>query len=221
MNSVQTLSLLRWQRLCAQFNIDTYEAAQEYKRIVAAYRQSHRAYHTAQHINECLTLLDWVSGPAQGYPWLEMALWYHDVVYQPRAHNNEQQSADWAVAFLQTHDVASIQIERVESLIMATSHTAVSYIEASGMEASGSGNATESAGWLVDIDLAILGAAPPRFLEYDDQIRQEYSWVPEAVYRAKRQVVLSQFLQRPVIYQSDLFRERFEAQARENLEAIR
>lgn len=31
---------------------------------------------------------------------------------------------------------------------------------------------------IVDVDLAIFGATPQRFAEYEQQIRKEYSWVP-------------------------------------------
>ncbi|MBT9552193.1 MAG: hypothetical protein IV088_15195 [Hydrogenophaga sp.] len=49
---------------------------------------------------------------------------------------------------------------------------------------------------LVDIDLAILGADPARFAEYDAQVREEYRWVPNWLYRCKRREVLAGFLAR-------------------------
>ena len=82
----QTLSLHRWKQLCRRLGI-VYRVEQEFNRIAAAYGEPQRVYHTAQHINECLDLLDWamLSGPRAllEQPTLEMALWYHDVVYQP------------------------------------------------------------------------------------------------------------------------------------------
>lgn len=73
---------------------------------------------------------------------------------------------------------------------------------------------------LVDIDLAILGATPERFAEYDAQVRAEYAWVPGFVYRMKRRSVLKAFLARPRLYGTDHFRARYEAQARRNLAAV-
>jgi predicted metal-dependent HD superfamily phosphohydrolase len=70
---------------------------------------------------------------------------------------------------------------------------------------------------LTDIDLAILGAPPARFADYERQIRQEYSWVPDVFFAAKRTEILRGFLARPRIYGTDFFRDRFEARARENL----
>lgn len=55
----------------------------------------------------------------------------------------------------------SVEVQtRVHTLIMATEHTAASL--------------AGDAALLVDIDLAILGAAPTRFAEYERQIRQQY-----------------------------------------------
>ena len=66
-------------------------------------------------------------------------------------------------------------------------------------------------------DLAILGSAPARFDEYERQIRQEYSWVDEAVFRSVRGKILQEFLARPSIYSTMGFRDRLENSARENL----
>lgn len=204
----------RWEKLCQRLGISCQSALEkEFQHISAAYGEPHRAYHTIQHINECLQLLDWASAPALSfvsqYPALEIALWYHDIVYLPQGSNNERRSADRAIAFLQANGGTQAQIERVESLIMATCH-----LEPKPDEG------TELTHWMVDIDLAILGVSPQRFLQYDEQIRQEYDWVTPTEYRTRRQETLAQFLQRPIIYQSALFRERFESQARENLKAV-
>ncbi len=219
MDHQQTLSWPHWRQLCQTIGIDNNDAIeQEFNRIVVAYGEPHRAYHTAQHINECLDLLDWCIGEistvspthAVSDPALEMALWYHDVVYQPQRSDNEQCSADQATAFLLTNDVTLPQSEKIASLIMATRHLASPKSEKLSVP-------SELAAWIVDIDLAILAAPPQRFAQYEAQIRQEYAWVPEAVYRAKRQALLTQFLERPTIYQSVVFQQRFEHQAQKNL----
>jgi predicted metal-dependent HD superfamily phosphohydrolase len=76
----------------------------------------------------------------------------------------------------------------------------------------------DDASVLVDIDLSILGAAEPRFAEYEQQVRQEYGWVPESAYRQGRARVLSSFLGRSCIYSTPLFKQRLELRARSNLE---
>ncbi|ESA32653.1 n-methyl-d-aspartate receptor nmdar2c subunit [Leptolyngbya sp. Heron Island J] len=209
----QILSLLRWQQLCQRFGINDRAAIErEFRCIVAAYAESHRAYHTAQHIGECFTLLDWAAGQSslttQQHLALEMALWYHDVVYRPQAYDNEWRSAQQATAFLRTYAAVSGQKLQVKALIMATCH-GDRWDRQIGL-----------ADWMMDIDLAILGASPQRFWQYHHQIRQEYGWLPTRVYRTKREEVLTGFLARSSIYRTDLFRARFEAQARDNLLAV-
>ena len=73
------------------------------------------------------------------------------------------------------------------------------------------------AGLLVDIDLSILGANPDRFDEYEYQIRQEYAWVPDGLFRTKRKALLQGFLARTRIFNTTYFVERYEKQARLNL----
>ncbi|NEQ49807.1 MAG: hypothetical protein F6K11_06680 [Leptolyngbya sp. SIO3F4] len=207
------LNFKRWQQLCHRLDINNHGTiCQEFNRLVSAYQESQRAYHTAQHICECLELLDWTTAETgiKFSPVLETALWYHDAVYKPQALDNERCSADQAITFLQAHRVAPKQIKAIESLIMATCHLAGQHCSIT----------SELSQWILDIDLAILGSAPQRFAQYENQIRQEYRWVPKSTYRAERTKVLMQFLERPAIYQSSLFRTRFEVQARHNLSSI-
>lgn len=171
--------------------------------LLDAYAEPQRHYHSPQHLHECLSHVESALALAQRPGEVELALWFHDAVYDPKGKDNEQRSADWACEVL---SVAGAKVEvqqRVRALIMATCHNAVPV--------------DSDAQLLVDIDLAILGADPARFAEYDQQVRAEYRWVPGWIYRRKRKEVLAAFLQRPAIYSTEWFRERFEALARENL----
>jgi predicted metal-dependent HD superfamily phosphohydrolase len=67
------------------------------------------------------------------------------------------------------------------------------------------------------MDLAILGSAPDDFAAYEDAVRREYGWAPEALWIEGRRKVLQGFLARPAIYASPSFRASREAAARENL----
>nr|WP_288357875.1 N-methyl-D-aspartate receptor NMDAR2C subunit [uncultured Pseudomonas sp.] len=188
-----------WSGLGLQPDASLFEA------LLAAYAEPQRHYHGLQHLEECLALFEQVRDLAEHPEEVEIALWFHDAVYDVRGTTNERQSADWAVRALLSCEASQPTQNRVEQLIMATRHDAA---PVDGDER-----------LLVDIDLSILGAAPERFAEYDRQIRAEYSWVPEPVYSMKRKAVLSSFLARPSIYSTAYFRERCEALARINLSA--
>ena len=171
--------------------------------LLARWAEPHRKYHTRQHLAECLALFDAHRGLA-GHPGeVAVALWFHDAVYDIARHDNEAASADWARRVLRDAGAADEVVARVEALILATRHSQVP--------------ATADEGLLVDIDLAILGAEPARFDEYERQIRDEYAFVPEDVFRDKRAGILRGFLARPVLFATPVMRARFEAPARVNL----
>ncbi len=166
-----------------------------------AYSSRDRHYHTRTHVSECLRSFGRLRHRAEHPAEVEVALWFHDAVYDTRRDDNEARSADWARAFVHSSGASRQTSERVAALILATrTHH-------------GDGDA----GLVLDADLGILGASPAAFEEYDRAIRREYQWVPEDQYRAGRARVLRSFLDRPWIYHSDEFRSHFEAGARRNL----
>lgn len=71
---------------------------------------------------------------------------------------------------------------------------------------------------MVDLDLMILGSSEAKFDAYEVGIRQEYAWVSEEDFRFHRAKILQSFLDRPSIYYTERFREKYEARARANLE---
>lgn len=125
-------------------------------------------------------------------------------MYDVQGHDNEIRSADWARDALNAAGVEPAAAQRVHDLVMATCHDALPV----GIDAT----------LLVDIDLAILGAPPARFAEYEAQIRAEYAHVPPAVFEPRRRCILTRFLAREPLYQTPGMRERCEAQARLNLQ---
>lgn len=174
-------------------------------RVTAAYSGRDRHYHNLQHLEECLLALDGAQSLAAQPRVVEMALWFHDVVYDSQSSTNEEDSADLAAICLSEAALGATHIENVRQLILATkTHRP---------------GATGDAAVICDIDLAILGSSPQRFDAYERGIRAEYSWVPKVFYRQKRAEILAGFLARPAIYATKLFREEFEQNARANLAA--
>lgn len=171
--------------------------------LLARHAEPQRHYHTLQHLGECLSAFDAARRLAERSHEVEMALWFHDAVYEVKRHDNEQRSADWARDALADAGVDADAAQRVHALVMATRHTAVPEGQDERL--------------LVDIDLSILGAERPRFDEYEQQIRQEYAYVPGFLFRRKRREILKGFLARPAIYNTPHFHDALERRARENL----
>jgi predicted metal-dependent HD superfamily phosphohydrolase len=170
--------------------------------LVARHREPHRHYHTLTHVLACLKWLDRFAGLAEHAEEVELALWFHDAVYDPRAHDNERRSAELARAALAALGARAAAVTRVVGHIAATERHAA---------------ALPDSMLAVDIDLAILGAAPADFERFERQIQAEYAHVPPALFRAGRCGVLQGFLERPHIYQVSGIREALEIQARSNL----
>jgi predicted metal-dependent HD superfamily phosphohydrolase len=176
---------------------------QLYDQVVERYSEPHRHYHSARHLDECFSHFREIGQLAAHPAEVELALWFHDAIYEPRRHDNEERSADWARASALAAGVPAPSADRVHALIMVTRHDALPE------------SVDEQV--LVDIDLSILGAPPARFDEYEREVRAEYAWVPELLFRAKRKEILQAFLDRAAIYHTAPMRERLEAQARANL----
>ena len=172
--------------------------------LVACYAEPHRSYHTLQHLRECIAGLDDVLSLAAWPGEVELALWFHDAIYDVRAHDNEERSADWARAAILGAGAPADVARRVHALVMATRHDALP--------------ATPDGRLVVDIDLSILGADAARFAEYEVQVRREYAWVADEVFRVRRRAVLQRLLERPSIYGTARFRGRMEQRARDNLQ---
>lgn len=177
-----------------------------FAQLTAAYAEPQRHYHTLQHLGECLALFDDARTLAAHPAEVELALWFHDAIYDIKGHDNEQRSADWARDALRDAGAPTDAAQRVHDLVMATRHTAVP----SGRDEQ----------LLVDIDLSILGAARARFDEYEQQIRKEYAYVPGFLFRRKRREILKGFLDRPAIYSTPHFHDVLEARARDNLRRV-
>jgi predicted metal-dependent HD superfamily phosphohydrolase len=194
-------SLDHWLPLAERTGI-VGDASGWHERLVKAYGEPWRAYHSLQHLEECLGVLDEVKGFMQKPDLIEMALWFHDVVYDPKSGENEALSAQWAIEALggtaAAHEVARL-------IMLTKSHQP--------------GEGPDDA-WIIDIDLAIFAQTASRVLEYERQIREEYAWVPEELYREKRAEVLTGFLNRERLYLTDWVREIFEERAKKNLRAL-
>ncbi|MFQ5613044.1 MAG: N-methyl-D-aspartate receptor NMDAR2C subunit [Anaerolineae bacterium] len=192
----------RFERLWLQLGARTPGQA-VFRWLVESYSQEGRAYHNLAHVSDCLDLFDRFQHLARHPAEVEIAIWFHDAVYDTRANDNEQRSADEALRALRRAAVPEPAPRRVSDLILATRHQ--------------TSPAGPDAALLVDIDLSILGHAPQVFDAYERQVRAEYAWVPADAFRQARVRLLRRFLQRESIYRTDAFRVLFEDQARRNL----
>jgi predicted metal-dependent HD superfamily phosphohydrolase len=195
----------RWRAVWNLLGIEPalYMPEHLFAELIACYSESHRQYHNLTHLKECLLQFDQACFLAEHPAEVEIAIWFHDAIYNTRRSNNEEKSALWARDCLAAANVDAAVAKRVYSFILATRHDVIPQV----MDAC----------LLVDIDLSILGANPDHFDEYEYQIRQEYAWVPDCLFCRKRRALLQGFLARARIFNTTYFVERYEKQARLNL----
>jgi len=175
-------------------------------RVVAAHQEPHRHYHTVTHVASVLRCAEELitAHPAAHADAVRVASIFHDVVYDPRAADNESRSAELAVETTASLGWTADEAGLVRRLILATADH-----EPEGLDEA----------VLLDADLSILGAQPDTYTAYVRGVRAEYGHVDDEAWRAGRSLVLQRFLDRPHVYATDTMRQTAERQARLNLAA--
>lgn len=72
--------------------------------------------------------------------------------------------------------------------------------------------------YFTDADLSILGQPWETYSVYYNNVRKEYSIYPDFVYNPARKKVLKHFLTKTTIFKTEFFRDKFESQAKLNLQ---
>jgi len=160
---------------------------------IAQLSEPHRHYHTLAHVMHMLAHLPHAEASHE----MIAAIWLHDIVYDPHAANNEEASAEQALRDLSASD---IEAPLVATLIMGTKRHEPG---------------SDAQNLLNDLDLGIFGASRGDYARYSDQIRREYGFVPDDIYRPNRALVLERF-DAMRIFRTPGFTER-EADAHANL----
>ena len=174
----------------------------EYAFLISQYSELHRHYHTLAHIEDCLFKCDIGIEHINDLKSFQIALLYHDIFYDPKRKDNEEKSADYAFKFLNQLHFQNAQ--KVKDLILLTKHPSVPK--------------TQDEKLLLDIDLSILGEDKNTYEKYEENIRKEYIHVPKVMYKLGRKKLLKKFLAQERLFQTDIFFEKYEEQARVNIE---
>lgn len=194
-----------WLQLMNDLGVAPDPAAAAFTRLTRRYGEPHRHYHTLAHIAHVLQVVQQLASQTQNLTHVQLAAWLHDVVYDPRAPDNEAQSAAYSARLLQQLAQPPPLIAAVQQLILLTRHDQTPPPD-------------RDARVLLDADLAILGAPPAAYQTYAAAIRREYHWVDDDAYRQGRTAILQTFLQRPTLYHTATMRASHEQRARHNLQ---
>lgn len=190
-----------WNRIDARGN-----GEKVFNYLLKKYNEDGRYYHTFEHISHCLEEFERIRDLTKHTDALEFALWFHDVIYNTRLKDNEEQSAATALKVIQDASLPNTFGKLVENFILATEHNK-SFLYSDDIDIK----------LIIDIDLSILGSNEEEFDSYEEKIRKEYNWVPEKEFSLGRIKILKSFLNRDKIYSTEQFQDLYEHQARENI----
>lgn len=184
------------------------EAQAIWQDISVRYCEPQRAYHTLTHIEQLLVQFDSIKHHLSKPHIVALALFYHDVIYEPTQSDNEQKSAEYAVDALSSY-LSPEQCQHIYALIMITANHKID-------ESIDSVKYSDAA-YLLDMDLSILGAPWSTYEQYAQAIRQEYAHISDTNYHDGRTAVLQGLLAHPKLYLTDYYYSQLEAQARDNI----
>lgn len=171
--------------------------------IKTSYSNNKRYYHNLAHLDKLIGELSDVKNEIDDWQVIVFAVAYHDIIYNVLKSDNEERSARVAVSRLKEIGLADDKVFRCEQHILATK----------GHHASEDNDMN----LFTDADLAILGSQTDQYLQYVQQIRDEYNYFPDLLYKPGRKKVLRHFLDMPSIYKTRSFNEKYEHQARQNI----
>ncbi|MBC5774761.1 hypothetical protein H8S95_11860 [Pontibacter sp. KCTC 32443] len=192
-----------WEKLVLKYTSDLFLIEELWLELKESYTSVDRYYHNFEHINLMLELAEKYSQLISQQHQLIFAIFYHDVIYKATRSDNEEKSAALAVKRLRELGFPEEATAEVHEMILATKKHLQSNKSDTNL--------------ILDFDLAILGSDWESYHNYTQQIRKEYSFYPDMLYRPGRAKVLKHFLQQPCIYKTAVFRDALELKARENL----
>ncbi|MBN2053119.1 pantetheine-phosphate adenylyltransferase [Candidatus Woesearchaeota archaeon] len=191
-----------WNRLGADGKY--YDA---YTRIRDEMLKPHRHYHTLSHIVSMLNEFDNLKHMLQNPDQVEFSIWTHDYSYTEKSRVNEEKSAEFSYKLCKEALLPENFANGVKRINIVTKHNiAPQSIDEAIM---------------IDLDLMVLGQSQEIFDDYDDKIAKEYEWMNKEEYKKGRANILQGFLEKAnnhKLYHTDYFRNKYEAQAIENLE---
>lgn len=212
MNHIHTVVFLRneWWKLCERLGVKDADLVKEINSmLIGRYSENGRHYHDLSHIEHCLKELQEVRHLCDFPNETEMALWFHDAVYDVTRNDNESLSAIFCTQRLLAMGLSENPklMARIHAMILFTMHKELPIRDAS---------------FVVDIDLSSLGASQEIFDKNTEKIFLEYH-EGRGMTREEFNVGRANWIKtmlpphRPHIYSTEYFKTKYEAQAQENL----
>lgn len=191
-----------WRR-CQTDGGTEADADAVFREVLEYYSEPGRHYHTPKHIDHCLAQFDMASAEMDDPDAVELAIWFHDLIFDVTAQDNELESARRFVE-LADDSMDDAFKTRVYDLIMATAAPRVPR--------------TTDQEFMLDIDLSSFGLPWEEMLRDSIAVRKESSRLSDEEFFPGQRAFLESLVGREHFYFTDFFRSRIEDTARENIE---
>ena len=189
--------------------VSNYSSDQEYiallwAKIAKKHTQKSRSYHNLAHLENIYQQLLKIKSNLMDWDIILFTMFYHDYIYNALKKDNEDQSAEVATKVLLSLSMQKDRITLCNKTILATK---------------GHNDSDNSdINYFTDADLSILGDNWFAYNKYYQEVRKEYKYYPDFIYKKGRIQVLNQFLSMPRIFKTDYFYHQLEKQARNNMQ---
>ena len=193
-----------WMELQSN-NSEASHAKSIWKLLSEKYSEPARFYHTKEHILDCLKQLDSAKDQIPDYRSVELAIWFHDVIYDPAATDNEEQSV---ILFnkLAQNILPEPVIQKVSKIIKATLHID----NPEGLDEA----------FMLDIDLSSIADNWQRFTKDNSNLRREVKHLDCKEYCDRKISFFNMLLGKERIFFTDFFHAACEDKARHNMESF-
>ncbi len=197
------LSRDRWNSLCERLQLE--HTNEWFGKLASQYNEPHRAYHNSHHIADCLKQLNSAPSITSNVDAIELALWFHDVIYEMGANDNERRSARYFLDVTRGR-LGNGRRWRAARHILATIYP--------------SNPRDPDSRYVVDIDLSSFCLPWPQFLRDSANVRRESGHASDAEYARKQQQFLTQLAGSPPFFLSHYYLQHHEHQAQDNIRRI-
>ena len=181
---------------------DPAHTARVWKSLDDRYHEPARRYHTLGHIRHCLDQAGLAAAVLPDADTIGLAIWFHDVVYEPAASDNEMRSAA-LFRDLAGPVMSSQRLDDVERLILVTRY--------------GELPRRDDEAYMADIDYSSFGLPWERFHSDSLAVRAERLDLADGQFAVQQSEFLASLLDRGTLYRTEFFRSRYEEVARSNI----
>jgi len=170
--------------------------------IIPAYTKD-RHYHTLRHVISMLeNIKDFKLGSFNDTSKLELAIWFHDIIYDATSNNNEELSANQFSLFAEVIGLDEKIIKEVYWMIRVTTHKGTPQTRLEDI--------------ICDLDLREF--ANDRQKLNTIEVRREFSHLSNEEWKFGRTMFVQSMLNKEFIYHTDEYRRLLEDTARNNLQ---